>query len=460
VSVVQGDLSTTEDLTSLMRGCGAAFYLVHSLLSSGEQDNARDAECARRFAAAASEAALARIIYLGGLRETGAGVAARLAGRSAVARELAAGGVPATVFRAAMILGSGSVSFEILRYLVQRQPFMLPPRWVKTEVQPIAVGNVLNYLVASLAEPRTVGQNLDIGGPDIVRYVDLIRIMAEELGLRRRIIITLPVDARRFSTWWISMITPVSREMVRPLADGLTSRVVCHEHEAAGLMPQRLIPVREAIRSSLHRDQRSEVESAWSDAGTIPGDPDWAGGRVFMDRREMQVNAPPDAVFRAACRVGGRHGYYGARWLRWLWSLRGSLDELAGGPGLQRGRRDPNTLRFGDAVDFWRVTAVEPGRHLRLHAEMKVPGHALLEFSIARSDGSSARGAAAASRSSRLTQTATFLPRGLLGLAYWYSMLPFHFWIFTGMLRGIKAAAELDAGNAGAAAGDARGGEA
>jgi uncharacterized protein YbjT (DUF2867 family) len=445
VSIVQGDLSVTKDLASLMRGCGAAFYLVHSLLSSGVYDNARDVECARRFVRAASEAGLARIIYLGGLRETGAAVAARLAGRSAVGRTLASGDVPVTVFRAAMILGSGSVSFEILRYLVQRQPLMLPPRWVKTEIQPIGVGNVLNYLVACLAEPQTVGRTLDLGGPDIVRYIDLMQIMAEELGLRRRFIRTLPVNARRLSTWWVSMITPVSREMVRPLADGLASPVVCQEHDATALMPQRLLSAREAIRSALTRDQRSEVESAWSDAGTIPGDPDWAGGRVFMDRREVRVDAPADAVYRAACRVGGRHGYYGARWLRWLWALRGSLDELAGGPGLQRGRRDPHSLRFGDAVDFWRVTAAEPGQHLRLHAEMKVPGHALLEFSIAPLESPDGSGAAPTSRACRLTQTATFLPRGLMGLAYWYSMLPFHFWIFTGMLRGIKDAAQLDA---------------
>jgi uncharacterized protein YbjT (DUF2867 family) len=444
VSIVQGDLASSENLVALMRGCGAAFYLVHSLLSSGGQDNARDAGLARRFAGAASEARLARIIYLGGLRETGPGVAARLAGRGEVGRVLAAGDVPATVFRAAMILGSGSVSFEILRYLVQRQPIMFPPRWVKTEIQPIGVSNVLHYLVACLAEPRTVGQTLDIGGPDVLTYVDLLHTMAEELGLKRRFICPLPVNARRLSTWWISMITPVSREMVGPLADGLTSPVVCHDQEAAALMPQRLLTAREAIASAVRQDQRSEVESAWSDAGTVPGDPEWAGGRVFMDRRQARVDASSDAVFRAACRVGGHHGYYGAHWLRWLWAVRGSLDELAGGPGLQRGRRDPNNLRYGDAVDFWRVTAVEPGRHLRLHAEMKAPGHALLEFTIDDSDASAGDESLAARPSCRLTQTATFLPRGLLGYAYWYSMLPFHFWIFTGMLRGIKEAAELD----------------
>ena len=448
VQILEADLASTEDLASLMQGCGAAFYLVHSLLSSGERDNARDANMASRFVEAAAAAGLARIIYLGGLRETGAGVAARLAGRTEVGRVLSAGDVPATVFRAAMILGSGSVSFEILRYLVQRQPVMLPPRWVTTEIQPIGVSNVLHYLVTCLSEPQTVGQTLDIGGADVLTYVGLLQTMADELGLKRRLIVPLPVNARRFSAWWISMITPVSREMVRPLADGLTSPVVCHEHEATALMPQQLLSAREAIRSALLQDQRSEVESAWSDAGKVPGDPDWAGGRVFRDRRQTHVNASAGAVFRAACRVGGHHGYYGAHWLRWLWALRGSLDELAGGPGLQRGRRDPNSLRYGDAVDFWRVTAAEPGRHLRLHAEMKAPGHALLEFTIDEADDKAGHDSRAARPSCRLTQTATFLPRGLLGYAYWYSMLPFHFWIFTGMLRGIKEAAELGEGAA------------
>ncbi|MGE5199895.1 MAG: NAD(P)H-binding protein, partial [Rhodospirillaceae bacterium] len=270
VSIVQGDLFSTADLAALMRGSGAAFYLVHSLLASGDDDNARDAACATRFARAASEAGLARIIYLGGLRETGSNVASRLAGRSAVAIALGAGGVPATVFRAGMILGSGSVSFEILRYLVERQPVMFPPKWVKIDIQPIGVGNVLNYLVACLAEPLTVGRTFDIGGPGIVTYVELMQVMAEELGLRRRLIIPLPVNARRLSAWWISMISPVSREMVRPLADGLTSPVVCHDHDAEALMPQRLLAPRDAIRSALEQDQRSEVESAWSDAGAIP----------------------------------------------------------------------------------------------------------------------------------------------------------------------------------------------
>jgi hypothetical protein len=217
--------------------------------------------------------------------------------------------------------------------------------------------------------------------------------------------------------------------------------VACGDDEAVLLMPQRLLSAREAIQSALQADHESEVESAWSDAGAVPGDPDWAGGRIFKDQRRARVNAPPEAVFRAACRLGGKHGYHAGGF---LWTLRGSLDELAGGPGLQRGRRDPNSLRYGDAVDFWRVTAVEPGRCLRLHAEMKVPGHALLEFSIEPVQDVDGRNAGRPP-ACLLTQTATFLPRGLMGLAYWYSMLPFHSWIFSGMLRGITEAAEREA---------------
>jgi hypothetical protein len=235
------------------------------------------------------------------------------------------------------------------------------------------------------------------------------------------------------------MITPVSRQLVGPLADGLAGRVVCDDDEAAILMPQRLLSARESIRSALRQDHDSEVESAWSDAGVIPGDPDWAGGRVFRDERRAGVEAPAPAVFRAACRLGGKQGYHAGGF---LWTVRGSLDELAGGPGLLRGRRDPNALRYGDAVDFWRVTGIEPGRWLRLSAEMKVPGHARLEFVVEPTPQPGGRRSPTACV---LTQTATFLPRGLTGLAYWYSMLPFHAWIFRGMLRGIKEAAESEA---------------
>jgi hypothetical protein len=338
-----------------------------------------------------------------------------------------------------MILGAGSASFEVLRYLSDRLPIVLAPAWLRSEFQPISVRNVLDYLVATLAEPLTVGRTFDIGGPDIVTFGELMQIMAGEMGLRRRLVIPLPIMSPRFSALWVRAITPVPIEISRPLVESLRARVVCRDHEAQGLMPVRLLTARESVRAALRRHERGGVESNWSDAGLVPGDPDWAGGRVFFDRRETVVDASPEAAFTAACRVGGPHGWYTASF---LWWLRGRLDKMTGGPGLLRGRRDPDTLRYGDAVDFWRVSAVEPGRRLRLHAEMKLPGEASLEFAVEPVTAAADQDGSAAPSRCRLVQTATFVPHGILGLAYWYCILPFHAWIFPGMLRGIKASAE------------------
>ncbi|MEK6629299.1 MAG: SDR family oxidoreductase [Acidobacteriota bacterium] len=442
VTIVQGDLASSENMASLMRGCGAAFYLAHPMASAGDDDAARDAQAARRFVTAASEAGIARIIYLGGLGDADLEPGTHRASRGEVAQILAGGNVPVTVFRAAMIIGSGSAWFEILRYLVERLPVMFVPMWVSTESQPIAVRNVLHYLVTSLAQPQTVGRELDIGGIDIVSFRDLIRLMAEARGLPRRVVVPLPVMHPRLSASWIELVTPMSRDVALTLAASLRRRMVCRDEEAARLMPQRLLTAREAIDAALRKIEQHEVESIWSAAGAIPGDPDWAGGNVFVDRRSTIVNATEQEVFRATCRVGGSHGWYGADL---LWRLRGWLDELAGGPGLKRARRNPDTLDYGEAVDFWRVTAVDPGRHLRLRAEMKLPGEALLEFTVEPVGGSDDAGPADHVRACRLEQTATFLPRGLLGLPYWYVMVPFHAWIFNGMLRGIRRAAEKTA---------------
>jgi hypothetical protein len=344
---------------------------------------------------------------------------------------LASGSVPVTVFRAGMVIGAGSASFEILRYLVDRLPIMVTPKWVKTESQPIAVGNVLAYLLDCLWVPDTVGQTLDIGGPDIVSYQTLMRIMAEERGLARRLVIPVPVLTPRLSSLWIQLVTPLSHRIARPLAEGLRNRVVCRNDDVMRLMPQRLHGVREAIRLALRQVEQREVETAWSDAGPIPGDPDWAGGTVFVDRRQIEVSASPSVVFRAISRLGGHNGWYG---VDWFWRLRGTFDRLVGGPGLRRGRRDPERLGFGEALDFWRVTAVEADRRLALRAEMKLPGEALLEFTIEPLPGQNSR--------CTLVQTARFLPRGLLGLAYWYAVTPFHGIVFRRMLRGVRRVAE------------------
>ena len=405
VEMVEVDLDDVEATATAARDCGPAYYLVHSMVSTGSRYAEADRRMARSFAEAAERAGISRIIYLGGLGETGAGLSEHLSSRREVEAMLASGSVPVAVFRAGMVVGTGSASFEILRYLVDRLPVMVTPKWVKTESQPIAIGNVLAYLMDCLRVPETVGKTLDIGGPDIVSYQTLMRIMAEERGLPRRLVLPVPVLTPRLSSLWIQLVTPLSHRIARPLAEGLRNRVVCRNDDAARLMPQGLLGVREAIRLALRQVEQRDVETAWSDAGPIPGDPDWAGGTVFVDRRQIEVSASPSVVFRTILRLGGHNGWYG---VDWLWRLRVIFDRLVGGPGLRRGRRDPDRLAFGGVLDFWRVTAVEADRRLALRAEMKVPGEALLEFTIEPLPGEGSR--------SRLVQTARFLPRGLLGL--------------------------------------------
>jgi uncharacterized protein YbjT (DUF2867 family) len=418
-----------------MEGCAAAYYLVHSMMAAGSEFSAVDRELAETFARSAESAGLERIIYLGGLGETGEGLSEHLASRRETEVALASGRVPVTVLRAAIIIGSGSASFEILRYLVERLPVMVTPRWVSTECQPIAVRNVLHYLTSCLDVPATTGRTLDIGGPEVVTYRQMMQTMAEARGLPRRLIVPVPVLTPRLSSLWIHLVTPISSVIARPLAEGLRNRVVCRNDEAARLMPQPLLTVREAIDAALKREGAHEVETAWSDAGLVPGDPDWAGGTVFEDRREVKVDAPPRDLWRAILRVGGGHGYYASDG---LWRLRGLMDRLMGGPGLRRGRRHPDRIGVGDALDFWRATHVDEEQRLTLQAEMKLPGEALLSFEILPEPGDRER--------CRLVQTARFKPRGLLGLAYWYAVLPLHTPVFSGMLAGIRRFAESGKG--------------
>ncbi len=431
VEVVPCDVSDREPLTDAMRGCGAAYYLVHSMMAAGPAYRERDRVLARTFAEAAAAARLERIIYLGGLGETGARLSEHLASRREVESALASGPVPVTVFRAAMIIGAGSASFEILRYLVERLPVMVTPRWVSTPSQPIAIQNVLHYLVNCLECPATIGRTLDVGGAEVMTYREIMQVMAAALGLRKRFIIPVPVLTTRLSSLWIHLVTPLSHRIARPLAEGLRNRVVCRDDTAARLMPQRLLTIREAIDAALGNTRAHDIETAWFDAGPMPGDPDWSGGKVFVDRRATEVSAPPEVVYDTVTRIGGDQGYYAADW---LWRVRGWLDHLMGGPGLRRGRRDPARLAYGDALDFWRVTGVEAPRRLELRAEMKLPGEALLSFEIRPNDRAAA--------SCTLIQTARFKPRGLSGLAYWYAVMPLHGVVFNGMLQGIRRAAE------------------
>lgn len=436
VEIREADFADLQHLARALEGCSAVYYLVHSMTSAGAGYHQKDLELAHTFAEAARRASVQRIIYLGGLGETGPDLSQHLSSRREVETVLGSTGVPVTVLRAAMIIGSGSASFEILRYLVDRLPVMVTPRWVSTPCQPIAVSNVVQYLVAALATPATTGQVFDIGGPEVLRYREIMEVMAQELGLPRRWVIPVPLLSPRLSSYWIHLVTPLSSNIARPLAEGLKNPVVCRENRIVELIPQQLLTVREAIRAALAQMNSHDVETIWSMAGPIPGDPDWAGGTLFRDEREITVNAPDWAVFAAVCRVGGGHGWYAADW---LWVVRGWMDRLAGGPGLRRGRRDPEHVAYGEALDFWRVVGFDRNRRLSLRAEMKLPGEALLEFRIQAANGARCT----------LSQKALFKPRGLLGLLYWYAVVPLHHIVFRGMLLGIqREALRIAAGGA------------
>jgi hypothetical protein len=379
---------------------------------------------------------LQRIIHLSGLGEDDPNLSEHLRSRTEVANILRTSTVPVTVLRAAMIIGSGSASFEILRYLVDRLPLMITPRWLDTPCQPIAIRNVLNDLLGCLQHPETSGETYDIGGPDILTYRKLMGIYAEEAGLGKRWIIPIPFFTTRLSSYWINLVTPVSASIARPLAEGLRNPVVCAENRIREIIPQELLTCRASIQLAVDNIVRKSVESHWTDAGYLPpvetqypGDPAWSGGTLYQDRRVIQLDGGSiEDLWKTIVSIGGSNGwYYG----NWLWSLRGLLDKVFGGVGIRRGRRDPERVLPGDALDFWRVLNVDPPYRLRLLAEMKLPGLALLDFKIEpKPDGKLT-----------LSQTAWFAPRGLGGILYWYAVTPFHNFIFNGMLRGIVRSA-------------------
>jgi uncharacterized protein YbjT (DUF2867 family) len=449
VQVVQADLSNSQALAAKLEGCEAAFFLVHSMNSASAEYAKRDLQIATAFARASKKAGVRRIIYLGGLGETGPGLSEHLASRRQVENALESAGVPVTVLRAAMIIGSGSASFEILRYLVERLPVMVTPKWVSTPCQPIGVRNVMGYLIGVLSRPETTGRVFDIGGPEVLSYLEIMRIMADEMGLRRRLVIPVPVLTPRLSSYWIHLVTPLGHSIAQPLAEGLRNPVVCREDHITHIIPQRLLTVREAIAAARSKIADHLVETNWAlagevagaaasgkapgssagkIAGTIPGDPEWAGGTVFRDIRRIHVPAPAWAVFRAVCLLGGDHGWYSSMW---LWRIRGWMDRLVGGPGLRRGRLNSETLAYGEPLDFWRVAGIEHNRSLALRAEMKLPGEAVLMFRIVPEGESECE----------LEQQALFKPRGLFGILYWYGVLPFHSAVFSGMIAGIRGKA-------------------
>jgi uncharacterized protein YbjT (DUF2867 family) len=423
-----GDALDAQAVARALGAVDAAYYLIHSM--GGEDFAARDREAARIFGTAAREAGVKRIVYLGGLGENVGGLSEHLQSRQETGEILRESGVPVVEFRASIVLGSGSLSFEMIRALVERLPVMICPRWVAVEAQPIAVEDVIAYLAAALDLPAGTECVYEIGGPDRVTYGDLMREYARQRGLKR-LLVPVPLLTPRLSSLWLGLVTPLYARVGRKLVDSMRNPTVVRDPAALLVFPVKPRGVREAIARALVNEDGAFARTRWSDAVSSSGLTERYGGdRIgtrFIDSRKALVPVPPSAAFAPIRRIGGDAGwYYG----NFLWRLRGFLDLLAGGVGLRRGRRHPDDLREGDALDFWRVEAVEPNRLLRLRAEMRVPGRAWLQFEITPAAGGA-----------EIRQTAVFDSSGLFGLAYWYALYPLHRFVFGGMLRGIAAAA-------------------
>jgi uncharacterized protein YbjT (DUF2867 family)/uncharacterized protein YndB with AHSA1/START domain len=436
VEVAVGDAADPTSVARAMSGVDVAYYLIHSI-GTGPGFDETEAQMARGFGTAAREAGVGRIVYLGGLAHD-SDLSDHLRSRAEVGQILLDSGVPTAALGAAVIIGSGSLSFEMMRYLTERLPVMITPRWVRTRIQPIAIRDVLRYLVGCATLPPDVNRTFDIGGPDILTYEEMMQRFAVVSGLPRRRIFPVSTLQPELSARWVGLVTPVPSSIARPLVASLRNEVVCAEDDIRRYVPDPpggLLGFDDSVRLALQRVRDADVATRWSDASPrgapsdpMPTDPDWAGGSLFTDDRSAVVDADPRSVWAVVCSIGGRNGWYS---LPWAWELRGAADRLIGGPGLRRGRRHPTEVHVGEALDFWRVEEVVPGRLLRLRAEMKVPGLAWLEFHVTPTgDGRTV-----------LRQRATFFPHGLAGQAYWYSVLPFHGIVFPSMVRRIGAAA-------------------
>jgi uncharacterized protein YbjT (DUF2867 family)/uncharacterized protein YndB with AHSA1/START domain len=438
VEIVEGNVLDLEAMKKASLGCWAAFYLVHTMISKKRGFSAADRKGAQNMVIGASEAKLKKIIYLGGLGDLNhPHVSEHLKSRHEVAEILQSGPVPTTHLRAAMILGTGSASFEILRYLVERLPIMITPKWVRTPCQPISISNVLNYLQGCLEHDETDGGTFGICGPDVVTYKDLIEMYAQIAGLRKRIIFPVPFLTPKLSAKWIHLVTPLPASIAQPLAEGLSTPVVCRSNQIREIIPQKLFSCRETMETALKRIEQELVETCWSDAGAIIppewihcGDADYAGGTILETGVYIRIKATPEKVWESVRQIGGKTGWYFADS---LWWIRGAIDRLVGGVGLRRGRRHPREIYVGDALDFFRVLDIDAPHRLVLLAEMKVPGEAIAQFEITP----------AGPGACELTILSRFLPSGLAGIMYWFALLPFHNIIFYHMLKNMAKSTEI-----------------
>ncbi len=434
VEVVQGDALDLASLEAPLEGVDVVYYLVHSI-GTGSSFEESDRTAAANTAKAAAAAGVGRIVYLGGLVPTGETASAHLASRAEVGQIFLDGPVPAVVLQAGVVIGSGSASFEMLRYLTERLPVMVTPKWVDSLVQPIAVRDVLSYLIGALDLDADTDRRFDIAGPDVLTYRQMMQRYAQVAGLTRRVIIPVPVLSPWLSSQWVNVVTPVPKAIAQPLIESLRNNVIAHDHDIEALVPLALCPFDEAVHLALERIRDAEVVTRWSGASwpgapsnPMPTDPEWSGGTAYRDERAQPVDASEDQVWRVIEGIGGERGWYS---FGLAWAVRGLMDRLVGGVGLRRGRRDPDRLILGDAVDFWRVEALDRPHLLRLRAEMKLPGEAWLEFTVATDqDGVTV-----------LHQKALFLPHGLSGHLYWWSVSPFHRVVFGSMIANLAAAA-------------------
>ena len=427
--IVQGDVMDLESLERAMQGVTVAYYLVHSMGSTGSFED-EDRTAAQNFAAAAKRAGVGRIIYLGGLGNESEELSPHLRSRQEVGRILRESGIPVLEFRASIVIGSGSLSFEMIRSLVERLPFMVIPKWAAMPAQPIGIEDLLAYLVAGLHLPDSQIRIYEIGGADIVSYADIMKAYARRRGMKLRMI-SVPVLTPFLSSLWLGLITPLYARIGRKLIQSIVHSTIVHDPTALEVFDIHPVGIDAALSSAIDSEEKEFAVTRWSDALSSAGKQhSWGGvrfGTRLVDSRTAQIAKPSSEAFKPIQRIGGRTGWYA--WNR-IWQLRGFLDRLTGGVGLRRGRANSETIRVGDALDFWRVEAFEPNKLLRLAAEMKLPGRAWLEFEVTGNDSSST-----------IRQTATFDPLGLWGLAYWYALYPFHQFVFQGMLDGIVKAA-------------------
>lgn len=437
VEIVEGDAADAEAMNRAMEGVDIVYFLVHSM-TSGRDYGKLDRAIALNVATNAAHHGVQRIIYLGGLHPDGDKLSDHLASRKEVGEILLNSPVPTIILQAGVVIGSGSASFEMVRHLTEVLPYMPAPKWVRNLIQPIAVRDVLYYLLAASRVEGTVNRAFDIGGPDVMRYSEMMNGYAREAGLPRRRITALPVLTPGLASHWVGLVTPVPRKLARPLVESLLHTCIVKDDAIDAVIPPPpggLLEYAESVRLALGRIESDQVETSWVDARVtnvpsdpMPNDPEWAGRTVFKDVRRRSTSADPAAVWQAISQIGGATGWYSASV---LWRFRGLIDRLVGGVGLKRGRRTAAQLTEGDAIDVWRVEHLERGRVVRLRAEMRMPGEAWLEM-----------GVDATENGSDYWQRAVFFPRGLSGRLYWLSVLPFHGLVFRGMVNRIVAVAE------------------